>query len=604
MGDAYIIGKIDFDAAWISLTPLHRAGTNGERDTWSFSVNTNRFPRNEVFQPDHHYMWVYDATTGRSLGGCQSYGFNDQWTRSYHYQENGAEALSEDWRAGAMPAWHHCSVQAPYDFDPTHRVEARLGRKYPSMVLARSGEILPTDEQPTYKVLSYVIADPDLVKQPETVAQELKQYGNLDRLGVKPAAGNKPSEIVRPETLALMSATQQEPDSYVIDSGRYPGSGQQPEDRYNYIELGECRSTDAAIRNVGWIKNRYSYCQRHLIAGSVIECRFRGCSFSSFLANSTVIGYGKRGSYRDTAGDRWAQFTVSIQMLEASGVYNNVGTRLTTRMGCEGDYKGSGPDSEACHGGGASEVTKSLTAWTVDHTATLDLVSEAQAPDASRGEQLATGVFRVDYDFDFPQPWIIDFGAASSPEGGMRFDSAWYLAPTSPNDQLGSVFDRAMPGLGYSIADDVVRGVAVHLLEAETEPEKTSPTKPGKSLPGFSPSNPLRRLAQAKGQYQNERYRANDSERVSYCRSVEFTSRRPEPTTENPNYDCDEYPFRSTYEGAGRYRFEGTDGEYKNSYSVKWVNRTQNQSAGGRLGRWYLEERILDEDKFFMQITP
>src|SRR5262245_36757981 len=89
------------------------------------------------------------------------------------------------------------------------------------------------DEKPTYKVIPYVIAEPNLVKHPDKIAAELQRAGNLDKLGVKPATGDKPSEIIGRKRAAAA------PASYVVDSGRFPG-GRKPDDPYQYIDATEC----------------------------------------------------------------------------------------------------------------------------------------------------------------------------------------------------------------------------------------------------------------------------------------------------------------------------------------------------------------------------
>ena len=56
---------------------------------------------------------------------------------------------------------------------------------------------------------------------------------------------------------------------------------------------------------------------------------------------------------------------------------------------------------------------------------------------------------------------------------------------------------------------------------------------------------------------------------------------------------CDEFPFASTYEGSARWRYDGA--QYRNWYSVQWVNTAQNLEAGRELAAWYRNQRILDK---------
>jgi hypothetical protein len=452
----------------------------------------------------------------------------------------------------------------------------------------------PADKSETSKVITYAIADPDLVKHPDKVSGELQRAGNLDRLGVRPATGDKLSEITGKPRVAAAPAT------YVVDSSRFP-KGEKPDNPYQYADLSECLAhTDQASQDAGWIKNRYSYCQTHLISAVSVLCILGRCRVTGiFVSSNTLIGMGKIGADDGTVGDRWTDFQLNIQVLSATGPFNTGSARMAAEIQCAGHYTDGGPDEDpdACSGGENKKVRKSIAAWVVDPNAHLDLVSRGRQPDAAAGEQLATGVFHIDYDFDLPFPYI--FGAdADGPEGGMRFDSAWYLT-TNKAEQLGSVFDRAMPGFSYSLRDAEVRGVADHLLQAQADPANTVPLQPKKVLAGADADNPLRRLAAAKGQYQAERNAENTRVVRNFCRTAEMPAQPPTGGT----YDCDEYPMRSTYEGAGRSAPQYDGAAYDRFYSVRWVNSVQNQEAGSRLGRWYANDRLIDADRFYVPIV-
>ncbi|MFD7030279.1 NucA/NucB deoxyribonuclease domain-containing protein [Streptomyces sp. NPDC059917] len=59
------------------------------------------------------------------------------------------------------------------------------------------------------------------------------------------------------------------------------------------------------------------------------------------------------------------------------------------------------------------------------------------------------------------------------------------------------------------------------------------------------------------------------------------------PPKGNSTYECDEFPFASTGEGAGYGPF-----------SVWYVPKGANSSAGDKLGSWYAKDRILHGDEF------
>ncbi|MEV8312002.1 hypothetical protein AB0P36_33000 [Streptomyces flavidovirens] len=61
-----------------------------------------------------------------------------------------------------------------------------------------------------------------------------------------------------------------------------------------------------------------------------------------------------------------------------------------------------------------------------------------------------------------------------------------------------------------------------------------------------------------------------------------------------------EYPFASTAEGAARYKYEGD--EFRDDFSVRYIDSKENQEAGTRLGAWYQDDRILNWEAFTVTI--
>jgi hypothetical protein len=64
------------------------------------------------------------------------------------------------------------------------------------------------------------------------------------------------------------------------------------------------------------------------------------------------------------------------------------------------------------------------------------------------------------------------------------------------------------------------------------------------------------------------------------------------PTPEQK--DCDEYPFASTYEGSLAQPL----GPDNYNFSVRYIDRSDNRRVGSWLGKWYVKDRILQGDKF------
>jgi hypothetical protein len=80
---------------------------------------------------------------------------------------------------------------------------------------------------------------------------------------------------------------------------------------------------------------------------------------------------------------------------------------------------------------------------------------------------------------------------------------------------------------------------------------------------------------------------------------------------------CDEYPFRSTYEGAWFEKAGGFSGRTfdwcgvtqlpqgvtgQRGWSSCFINDRQNSFAGGALGNWYTKNRIINGEPFFVEI--
>ncbi|MQY09937.1 hypothetical protein SRB5_00400 [Streptomyces sp. RB5] len=463
-----------------------------------------------------------------------------------------------------------------------------------------------SDTRTTYKVVPYVISDPALVEHPDKLVEEVKEHGDLDRLGIKPATENGPSRITGAKAARTKAAAQATPAGYVVDSSRFP-RGSVPADIFDYATRDQCDdNSEAASADAGWIKNRYSYCQKHVLFMPAFECGIfpPRCRLSgTYASTNTLIGYGKTSGYESNpASSRWADFRLSVDNILTTGVFSGSGADLEASIECEGNYLDDDfpeTDENACFPGLNNETEKSINEWRRDSGAHFDVISQASEPDISHGAQIGTGVFHIEYEFDLP--WYFQALDTESPEGGMRFDSAVYLGPG--NSRMGSVFDRAVPGMAYRLGDAAVAGVAQHIDDARTDPDSTVPPRAFKNLVGATPVAPLHRLPGSR-LMPAQRARVIDNRNVStgFCGTIGMP---PQPPTGGP-FDCDEYPFASTYEGAARFKYEPADqqAQFRDQFSVRWVNRTVNREAGARLGRWYGVDRILDHEEFFLPIQP
>ncbi|MCK2240696.1 MULTISPECIES: hypothetical protein [unclassified Crossiella] len=173
---------------------------------------------------------------------------------------------------------------------------------------------------------------------------------------------------------------------------------------------------------------------------------------------------------------------------------------------------------------------------------------------------------------------------------GIRCDSADYFR----FNPKACIFTDVIPHLQYRY-NEGYDGVTAHINRAQNSPAQTYPNYgTEKKIPGKYLGDPndlgLQRVA-----YDGPTWNLNAAEKTKAC------NRRPPYTGPNqlPPYDtetrqCDEYPFASTAQGAGK-----GDG----NFSVQDVLSAENGRAGIGLRLYYVADRILygDLDAFYVR---
>ncbi|WP_282795048.1 hypothetical protein [Streptomyces sp. CC224B] len=169
----------------------------------------------------------------------------------------------------------------------------------------------------------------------------------------------------------------------------------------------------------------------------------------------------------------------------------------------------------------------------------------------------------------------------------FRCDSATYFAW-----HYGCVYpDSSRPDVFTLTVDDEVRDSANLIWAAQNRPNDTFPISPGgKKIPGSVASgDALTRTNPAN-------LEGNRNESKKQCK-IFFG----EQYSKGETLDCDEYPFASTQQGSKTGR--GT-GEESAHYAVLPLDKHQNRKAGGRLEKFYNDQRIArDEDPFFVKLV-
>jgi hypothetical protein len=398
---------------------------------------------------------------------------------------------------------------------------------------------------------------------PRMVTHAYMVYGakNFERDGSLATDLRKPGAVDRLAAKAARSGTGVRKTEYGMSSSALAAP---PDD----ITPEECRDrSELSGRAEGWIKNHYSYCQLSAVVAVEERCWWRFCNTVGFFsARVTLMGFAYNGL-------RNADWTVYLDEVSAFGSAN--GGRFTYEIDCAGT-----PDDDSCLPA-SHDVTKSVQAWRRDGKGDLLFFSPAEPSSPEWGQQIDTGIFKVQGAFRFPSGTA---RASNGPETTVRFDSAWYL----PAKQ-GSIFSRVTPWISYSTSDPAVNQSAHHIQDAQQHPESTYPKVDGKHIPGASAGDPLHRLY-----FDTTRRRQNrETFAVPVCQ-------QQWPGYPELSQDCDEYPFASTYEGAARHLYQNVPYGW---FSVRPILFSDNQTAGQRLGTWYGADRILDGDAFYVRIT-
>ncbi|MGW2410137.1 NucA/NucB deoxyribonuclease domain-containing protein [Streptomyces sp. NPDC001739] len=182
-----------------------------------------------------------------------------------------------------------------------------------------------------------------------------------------------------------------------------------------------------------------------------------------------------------------------------------------------------------------------------------------------------------------PGPERVTFAA-------MNWDAASYLPNSRASDpkKRGGVAFANKVTLHYSSKQGAPeKAVADHLKLAHTNPSKTKPPNSHKNVPGFEVNRPLHRLYPDRDK---SRYRANRRTAVSMC--VTYWGKDYATSDPAGPRECDEYPFASTYEGAGQHSKEPS--APKDNFSALPIPKDQNKAGGTILALFYDKNRILN----------
>ncbi|MEV3923458.1 NucA/NucB deoxyribonuclease domain-containing protein [Actinomadura coerulea] len=382
----------------------------------------------------------------------------------------------------------------------------------------------------------------------------------------------------------------------------------------------------------GWLKNHYDYCARGKVRLIFQGKRDNGTIYEKGRITLPFIGVGEgskterrvKMTFRFEADKVTrsgeipanAEITMTAFCKGFNGVDKTFGASKTCKM------------SQATGPGEPVTLTKKVSDWLANSDLELEANSDAAWVDADpkakafgSREKVAVANLGMQFNGDVPG-WSHN---GSEPFMGwqtsVRFDSAEYLKAGASGENPsvggeGAVFYDIIPSLEYDYQDKTIpnpadpskptyRGVhevAAHIWQAFVSPDTTTPPDASKLIPGASNNlgDTLGRLYWDQG-----RRDANYNKSKYNCDKYFGT---------DPEKECDEFPFQSTYEGSAWHKYNPSIPDTQ--FSVKLISKHDNGEAGTRLSRWYSNDRILDwnwtvsddlngklEDDFFVRIA-
>ncbi|WP_327416408.1 NucA/NucB deoxyribonuclease domain-containing protein [Streptomyces sp. NBC_01233] len=328
----------------------------------------------------------------------------------------------------------------------------------------------------------------------------------------------------------------------------------------------ECATRPEAKTRKGWIKNRFEACVHQPVYLKLIDDkkRLRG----ELWFDLWILGFTYDGSRR-------VDYTSSIENIKAKAVAgeNPATWKIDQNFSHSINASASGPNPRMTKPAVTSR-SETIAQWKAKPFWQLNYTSPDTGKLDAANTQIVSGMVSLEMRVSSPTavPWSDPVMAYSS----VRFD---YAGPTAGKFK-GTVFTEARVELVMSLKDPAVNESARHILDAQTLPERTFPSFPGKSVPGGS--TPLHRLIDKTAQDKNR------DAAIATCKDVwgDYSGTK---------LQCDEYPFASTKEGAA------APGK---RFSARLIDGGDNETGGRRLNEMYTLNRILNGDAFYVKITP
>ncbi|WP_240802836.1 NucA/NucB deoxyribonuclease domain-containing protein [Streptomyces sp. A1499] len=365
-----------------------------------------------------------------------------------------------------------------------------------------------------------------------------------------------------------------------------PPIGNEPDPKL----LRECFDADDADTDFGRVHNRFTYCNERRA-----EVRFYWVVNNRRIWRGTnsftyqIFAQGDNTDRRIRMFSRVKEDTVDYDWAAPWDYFTGRNVRLHLMANC--------PDDFSLCGASGGSVSMPFVTWdNSDRWFNWDIYGRESA--GVGRDKITLNRFRMEF-------WGEGAGAVvergNSTPRWTRCDSGTYFKSGDITYPKACVFNEVTPRLTYKMDSDY-RSVSSHIYEAQHFPNRTYPTlvpdgmpQPrDKKIPGrYDAQNPaapgLHRITE---ELHPSEYKENGNHKDGACykkgphKDLYADTGLPTPPN-TPAEQCDEYPFASTLEGAAHPEWD---------FSVKAVPQRDNSIAGGLLGSYYNDDRILAWD--------
>jgi hypothetical protein len=317
----------------------------------------------------------------------------------------------------------------------------------------------------------------------------------------------------------------------------------------------ECKQSEAARADTGWIYNHFYWCHSSYNAAGVVSYPYNCAT----RWRTTTQAYGSNTQRR-------VHIKVTITGISKEG--GCAPPSLKVAMKCNSGYG-------ACNSSNSAK-TRSFEQWENDPSFSFDVTS----PASGLGDQkFAWARFRLH---------LTAYGQSGV---AREFDDgtlAWRCDSSSAfpaKYRNGCIFYQTRAFLTYRLSGHSPMA-ARHIRDALTFPASTDPMWPGKTIPGGY-MNAARSFLHHRKKSESEQQRVRRIVR-NVCKKEG-----------GPNYaangrECDEYPFNSTDESAGKR---------DRRFSARAIDGSDNNRAGADLKAFYRLDRIANGDPFQVRIV-